>query len=145
MKKTMLLHQELSAAIASIGHTDVLALVDAGYSVPRDAHRIDLAVRPGLPDLPAVLETVLSELCVESYVLADEMTAANPALQSTLERLMAGTPSKCVPQSELKSRVTMAKAVVRTGEYSPFGNILLVGGVPLAFLQGTSADDEDRG
>lgn len=51
MKKSTLLDQPLSAAIAAIGHSDTVALVDAGYAVPRGADRIDLALAPGVPDL----------------------------------------------------------------------------------------------
>ena len=136
MKRTFLLHQGLSAAVAGVGHTDTLALVDAGYSIPRDAHRIDLAVRPHLPRLTDVLEAVLSELWVEMYFVAEEMEAANPGLLTEIERILSGVPGRRIAQSELKARVRDAKAVIRTGEYTPFGNVLLVGGVPPAFFAG---------
>lgn len=136
MKRTFLLHQGLSAAVAGIGHTDTMAVVDAGYSIPRDAHRIDLAVRPHLPRLTDILEAVNSELCVDEYFVAEEMTAVNPRLLTEIERVLRGVPGHQVAQSEFKARVRDAKDVVRTGEYTPFGNVLLVGGVPPAFLEG---------
>lgn len=136
MKRTFLLHQGLSAAVAGVGHTDTLALVDAGYSIPRDVHRIDLAVRPHLPRLTDVLEAVLSELCVDGYFVAEEMVVANPRLLAEIEHVLAGVPGRRIAQSELKVRVGDAKAVIRTGEYTPFGNVLLVGGVPPAFFVG---------
>ncbi len=138
MKKTSLLHQGLSAAVAGIGHTDTLALVDAGYAVPRDAHRIDLAVRPNLPRLTEVLVAVLTELAVEGYEVAEEMTTENPMLLAEIESVLHGVPGRRVRQSELKDRVRDAKAVVRTGEYTPFGNVLLIAGVPPEFLTGSS-------
>ncbi|MDA8202798.1 MAG: D-ribose pyranase [Chloroflexi bacterium] len=144
MKRTFLLHQDLSAAVAGIGHTDSIALVDAGYSVPRDAHRIDLAVRPHLPRLADVLEAVLSELSVEGYVVAEEMTTANGRLLTEIERVLSGVPGTRIAQSEFKARVRDAKAVVRTGEYTPFGNVLLVGGVPPAFLEGSPGQPADE-
>jgi D-ribose pyranase len=134
MKKTVLLHQGLSEAIAGIGHTDSIALVDAGYSIPRDAHRIDLAVRPGLPSLEDVLQTVLTELCVESFILAEEMAQTNAGLAAAVAQLLEGIVPGRVPQSEFKALVHDAKVVVRTGEYSPYGNVILVGGVPPAFF-----------
>ena len=135
MKRTTLLHQDLSTAVAGMGHTDALALVDAGYSVPLEVDRIDLAVRPGVPTLVEVLEALLTELIVDSYVVAEEMTDANPALLASVEAALPGIPCRRIPQMQFKDAVRQAKAVVRTGEYSPFGNVLLVGGVTPEFLR----------
>lgn len=129
MKRTTLLHQGLSATVAGMGHTDTLALVDAGYSVPLGVERIDVAVRPGVPGLIDVLQAVLSELIVDSYVVPAEMADANPALSAAIEEALAGVPSRAIPQAEFKVAARAAKAVVRTGEYSPYGNLILVGGV----------------
>jgi D-ribose pyranase len=141
MKKATLLHQELSAAVAGIGHTDCIALVDAGYSVPSDGHRIDLAVRPNVPRLIDVLDAVLTELCVESYVLSEEMTDVNAGLAAAVVRCLGDVPVAHVPQVEFKALVRTAKAVVRTGEFSPYGNVLLVGGVPPEFFENLPQGD----
>jgi len=68
--------------------------------------------------------------------VAEEMEAANPGLLTEIERILSGVPGRRIAQSELKARVRDAKAVIRTGEYTPFGNVLLVGGVPPAFFAG---------
>lgn len=129
MKRTTLLHQGLSATVAGMGHTDTLALVDAGYSVPIGVERIDVAVRPGIPGLIDVLEAVLSELVVDRYIVPAEMAEANPALFAAIEATLAGIESQSIPQADFKVAARSAKGVVRTGEYSPYGNLILVGGV----------------
>jgi D-ribose pyranase len=129
MKKTTLLHRELSAAVADLGHTDRILFADAGHPIPRDADRIDLAVRPGLPAMLPVLEAVLEELSVEGFFVSAEMEAANPMLWEAYQQLLAGAERHVIPHAEFKALVPEVKYAVRTGEYTPYANIILVAGV----------------
>jgi D-ribose pyranase len=43
MKKTRLLHSDLSYVIATMGHLDTLVIADAGLPIPDNTMRIDLA------------------------------------------------------------------------------------------------------
>jgi D-ribose pyranase len=129
MKKTTLLHRELSAAIAGLGHTDRILFADAGHPIPRDADRIDLAVRPGLPAMQDVLAAVLEELSVEAFIVSAEMEAANPELWDAYSRLLAPAARVVVPHEEFKLLVPTVKTAVRTGEYTPYANVILVAGV----------------
>ena len=95
MKKLALLNSELSRVIASLGHHDLLVLADAGHAIPRDADRIDIALRPGIPAIVDVLETVLTEMRVEAYIVCDQVVEANPALVAEYERGAAGRGTTC--------------------------------------------------
>lgn len=44
MKKSAVLNEHISKAIATIGHFDLLTITDAGMPIPNDHRRIDLAV-----------------------------------------------------------------------------------------------------
>jgi D-ribose pyranase len=129
MKKTTLLHRELSAAVAGLGHTDRILFADAGHPIPRDADRIDLAVRPGLPAMLDVLGAVVTELSVEAWIVSAEMEAANPDLWAAYPDLLGSAERIVVPHAAFKELVPGVKTAVRTGEYSPFANIILVAGV----------------
>ena len=96
MKRSPLLHAELSHVIASLGHGDMLVLGDAGLPIPDGPRRIDLAVARGVPQLTDVLQAVLSET---------------------------------VSHEEFKRRTAKARAMVRTGECTPYANIILIAGV----------------
>ena len=128
MKKTTLLHRELSAAVAGMGHTDLFLVGDAGHPIPRDVERIDLAVRPGLPRTVDVLEAMLAELSVEAFYVSAEMEAASPELWTAYARLLAPAERRVVPHTQFRQLVPTVKYAVRTGEYSPFANLILVGG-----------------
>jgi len=130
MKKTGLLHAELSRTIASMGHGDVLVIGDAGLPVPPGVPVIDLALRVGVPGFLETLEIVLSELHVERAVIDEEMATVSPAMSDAFH---AAWPRDIalhsVPHAELQATATGAKALVRTGECTPYSNIVLVSGV----------------
>jgi D-ribose pyranase len=129
MKRTVLLHAELSALIASLGHGDLLVIGDAGLPVPRGVQRIDLAVTANVPRMTDVLAAVLQEMAVERATLADELPARNPQVQAQVARLLAGVATDSMPHEAFKALTAQARAVVRTGEFSPYANVILRAGV----------------
>lgn len=137
MKKTQLLNAELSHTIATLGHGDGLTLCDAGLPIPASQKRIDLALTEGVPTLVETLGTVLSELWVERVVLAEEIREESPSMRSALLaviREVSRTQGQTieveyVSHAEFKRLSSQAKAVVRTGECTPYANIILYSGV----------------
>jgi D-ribose pyranase len=130
MKKSVLLNSGISAVVAKMGHTDGLAIADCGLPIRGDAERIDLAVRKGLPDFLSVLDAILSELCVERILLASEIKTASPGLEKRILSRFAGSVKvEYVSHEELKKATQTCVAVVRTGECTPFANMILYSGV----------------
>jgi D-ribose pyranose/furanose isomerase RbsD len=127
------LNADLCHAIAALGHGDVLLVVDAGFPIPRDAWRIDLAVAAGLPDLRTVLDLVGNEMIVEGIVVADEVKTHNAPLHGWLSERWSEIAIETVPHTDMLSgAAARAKAVVRTGAFDPWGNVLLRSGVDVA-------------
>ena len=129
MKKTTLLHSDLSYIIATMGHLDTLVIADAGLPIPDETMRIDLALTKGVPGAAQTLKVVLDELKVEKVILAAEVKDRNPRFLADVQELLPGVPVEFVPHSKLKTRTAQARAVVRTGEFSPYANVILVSGV----------------
>ena len=137
MKRSSLLNAPLSHAVACLGHTQTLAIADAGLPIPAGPQRIDLALVPGLPSFLDVLAAVAGEMMIEEAVIAAEMASGNPVLRHQLDEVLAaigaaqGRPIEIeeVPHEEFKRRTASSLAVVRTGECSPYANILLKSGV----------------
>lgn len=127
MKRTALLHAELSHAIASLGHGDMLVIGDVGLPIPPGPRRIDLALTPGIPAVADVLKAVLSEMQVERAVIASE----------AVERAGGDLPAWCalplkpetVTHAHFKQLCREARVMVRTGECTPYANVLLIAGV----------------
>lgn len=129
MKKTGVLNQPLSQIIAGMGHFDTLVVGDAGLPVPKGVAKIDLALCAGTPAFTQVLQTILSELSLQSAVVASEMQGENPKVYQETMRLLGSTPVKQVSHERFKEMTANAVAVVRTGEFTPYANIILESGV----------------
>jgi len=132
MKRNLLLNAELSQVIASMGHGDMLVLGDAGLPIPvgpNAPQRIDLAVCPGSPPLADVLRAVLSELQVQSTVIATEALVSEHQAPPTWYSAQLDLTPKTVSHEEFKKICASARAMVRTGECTPYANIILVAGV----------------
>ncbi len=136
MKRGALLHPGLARVVASLGHGDALVIADAGLPIPPGPERIDLAFAPGQPPFLAVLDAILAEVEVERATLAAEARQRMPgALLAAVEARLAALPKvgpggvAFVSHEELKALTRGARAVVRTGEFTPYANVILSSGV----------------
>lgn len=126
MRSTGIWHPRLIEVIASMGHTDTLVVADAGLPVPSGVECIDLLWSRGEPGLVPVLSSVLSDLGVESATIAAQLDG--PMLDA-MHRALDGLPITRVDHPELKRAVSDARAVIRTGETTPYANVILRAGV----------------
>ena len=128
MKKQGILNAALSNVIASMGHTDLLVVADAGLPVPEHVPVIDLAVRCGVPTFADVLTAIADDLQVEQIMMASEVQQTGDPLPE-VATLFEGVPVVTCPHEEFKQRSARARAVVRTGECTPYHNVILQAGV----------------
>lgn len=108
---------------------DTLVVADAGLPVPPGVERIDLAVSTGLPPFIDVLQAVLSEMQIEGVIIAAEMQTRSPHMYAALMDLLGNVPVQTVPHDRFKQQTREARAVVRTGEFTPYANVILISGV----------------
>ncbi len=130
-KNSGTLNPALSRVLSELGHTDELVVTDAGLPIPAGVERIDLALTANVPGFLQCLDVVLAEVQVEAAIAASEITTQSPelhaALTQRLEALDIGL--ELIPHTEFKQRTRRSKAAVRSGEFTPFANLILVGGV----------------
>lgn len=129
MKKHGILNVKLAAAIAALGHKDLFMVGDAGMPVPAGVEVIDLAVTAGVPTFREVMDAVLEETVVEGYTLADEIRENNPEILAYLETALAGAEESFLPHDALKKFSKECRFAVRTGEFTPYPNVILRAGV----------------
>jgi D-ribose pyranase len=109
---------------------DLLVIGDAGLPVAKDLQVIDLALVEGIPGFLQVVDAVLRELKAQEAIIATELTKVSPQMAEDFKRMWpAEIPLHHVPHEEFKERTKNAKAVVRTGEFTPYSNVILVAGV----------------
>ncbi|WLS78902.1 D-ribose pyranase [Erwinia pyri] len=137
MKKGTLLNSEISSLVSRLGHTDSVVIGDAGLPIPAGPQRIDLALTHGIPSFMQVVQTVTQEMQVESAIIAEEIKTHNPQLHSELLALLdllqqhqGNTLSiQYVTHQQFKQQTQRSQAVIRSGECSPYANIILCAGV----------------
>lgn len=129
MRKNGILNPKIQSAIASIGHTEYLVIGDCGLPMPKEAEILDITLVKGIPTFMQVLEAVKDELVVESYIYASEAEEANPEFVKRIMEILPDLERKKVSHEEFKQLTKKAKTIIRTGEDSPYANIILVGGV----------------
>jgi len=137
MKKGVLLNSDVSAVIARLGHTDQLTLCDAGLPIPAATQRIDLALTQGVPTVMQVFAAVTQEMQVESAILAEEIVKQNPSLHEVLlaeltalgQRQGNTISVRYISHQAFKAQTEHSRAVIRSGECSPYANVILCAGV----------------
>lgn len=129
MKKSGILNPSLCAAIAQIGHTDSLVIADPGLPLPDGVPVIDLTLVRGIPAFQQVLDAVCEEFVVESYIVAAEIKEKSAGCYAGICQRLTGLAEQSVPHERFKELTRRAKAIIRTGETTPYANIILIAGV----------------
>ncbi|NPU88373.1 MAG: D-ribose pyranase [Fervidobacterium sp.] len=126
MKKAGIFNSQIAKVIASMGHKDIIAVVDLGFPIPDSVERIDIVLDYGKPLFSETLEVVLKELQVEKIIIASE---SKESFIADLQEKLPGVEIQKVTHEELKEITKRCKAVIRTGDTTPYSNAILVSGV----------------
>ena len=130
MKRLGHLNRDIARVLAGMGHTDRVVIADCGLPVPDGVECIDVSLTLGVPGFFDVLDSVLADFKVERAVFASESLTQNAAVAARMAQLRdAQVIVDDVPHEEFKRLSQQAKAVIRTGECSPYANVILHSGV----------------
>ena len=125
------LNAQLSRVISETGHTEQIVVTDAGLPIPAGVERIDLALRAGTPSFLDVLDTLLGELSIEGAIASSEIAETSPVMLGEIQKRLQplGVALQLVPHEEFKKRTVGSRAAVRSGEFTPFANLIVIAGV----------------
>lgn len=134
MKRHGILNSDISRVLTYMGHTDRICIGDCGLPIPEETERIDLALRFGVPSFMEVLREVGEDMKIEKIILAEEIKTQNPQMLESVLAYFNGletgfkTEVEFVTHVELKALTGECKAVIRTGETTPYANVILQSG-----------------
>lgn len=138
MKRQGILNSDISRVLSYMGHTDRIGIGDCGLPIPEETERIDLALKFGQPTFMDVLREVAGDMKIEKIVLAEEIKEKNPKMLEEINNFFATLETGCetgckievefVSHAELKAMTRDCRAVIRTGETTPYANIILQSG-----------------
>ena len=124
-----MLNGHIDAALTRQGHMDLMMVVDAGFPCPDHVEIIDIALSEGVPTVQDVLAELKKVHSVEKIVMAQETKEHNPThLEKVSKAFGDGVELEIIPHTELKERSQSVKTIVRTGDFTAYGNVMLVSG-----------------
>ena len=130
MLKKGTLNPQMAKILASTGHMDTLVVTDAGLPIPQEIERVDFALKPNTPRFLEVLDETLDALEVEKIIMAEEIKKISPEmLKEILKRFSDKVEVEFVPHVEFKQKTKSCRAALRSGEFTPYANVILVAGV----------------
>jgi len=129
MKETGMINRQIDSAVNRQGHMDLMMVVDAGFPCPDHVELIDIALSEGVPAIPDVLAELRKVHSVEKVIFAQETYDHNPSyFDGVVKSFGEGVEVEKVPHAELKERSQKVKTIIRTGDFTAWGNIMLVSG-----------------
>lgn len=129
MKEVGMLNGQIDSALNRQGHMDLMMVVDAGFPCPDHVELIDIALSEGVPKILDLLAELKKYHSVEKIVMAQETKDHNPTyFEKAAKSFGDNVELEVIPHSEFKERSHNVKTIVRTGDFTAWGNILLVSG-----------------
>jgi len=127
MKEIGIVNRELARVISEQGHGDLLMVVDAGFAIPKGADVVDISLAENNPMVLDTLKELKKFFSVEKLIFAHNTRKTSPALFNNITRLFGEeVPVEWVTHTEIKELSTKVKAVIRTGDFTAYANVILV-------------------
>ena len=129
MKEVGMLNGHIDSALGRQGHMDLMMVVDAGFPCPDEVEVIDIALSEGVPQILDVLAELRKVHSVEKIVMAQDTQDHNPTYFDKVAKSFGDNVEiEVIPHTELKERSHNVKTIIRTGDFTAWGNVMLVSG-----------------
>jgi D-ribose pyranase len=129
MKEIGILNRALANALVNQGHGDLLMVTDAGFAIPRGVDVIDLSIEENKPMVLEVLNMLKKYFSVEKIIMANQTREISPTLfRKISESFGDSVPVETTDHSLIKEMSKNVKSVIRTGDFTAYGNVILVSG-----------------
>lgn len=129
MKEIGIINRGIATAISKQGHTDLLMVVDAGFAIPDDREVIDISLAVNKPTVMDVLAELKKFFSVERMLMANQTKSISPTLFENISQSFGeGIIVETVDHSVIREMSKTVKTVIRTGDFTAYGNVILVSG-----------------
>jgi D-ribose pyranase len=122
-----ILNPQLNHLLCRIRHTNALVIADAAFPFWQQIETVDLALVRGIPTIQQVLDAILPNFKAGAVHMAEEFQTHNtPETQALFRKSCREVPMHFEPHIEFKKRVPQAIGLIRTGDTTAYGNLILV-------------------
>jgi D-ribose pyranase len=129
MLNTGILNPRLLSLLARVRHTNALVIADRGFPFWPQIETVDVSVVDDVPTVLQVLAAVRGNFSATQAFMAREFQKNNSAAtRDAFAKGLAGVPVKFEPHVQFKKRVPNAIGLIRTGDTTQYGNVILISG-----------------
>jgi len=126
MLKTGILNPRILSLLARIRHTNTLVIADRGFPFWPQIETVDISLVDDVPTVLGVLEAIRPNFVIGAAWMAREFFQRNPVkTQGQFAAALKGIRLTREPHVEFKKRVSRAIGLIRTGDTTPYANIIL--------------------
>lgn len=127
MLKTGILNPAVNSLLCRIRHTNTLVISDRGFPFWPNIETVDISLVDDIPKVLDVLRAMTKNFVIAQAFMAEEFLAENkPKTKDAFTAALQGTPILYEPHVVFKRRVPQAIGLIRTGDTTPYGNVILV-------------------
>jgi D-ribose pyranase len=121
-----IINPAINSLLSRVRHTDTLLISDRGFPYMAGVETIDISLVGGIPRIVDVVRAVRANFNCDKGVMAAEFrdTSSAETLLS-YEEVLEGISIEWEPHTLFKSRAKGVVGIIRTGDTTRFGNILL--------------------
>ncbi|MDA0204992.1 MAG: transport protein RbsD/FucU [Acidobacteria bacterium] len=126
MIQTGIINPHVLSLLARIRHTNTLVIADWAFPHWTEIEVVDISLTPGIPMVLDVLDLLKPNFKIGEIWQAEEFLRTNPA--ETIKKFDAACSGIKVtrePHIDFKKRVPQASGLIRTGDPTAYGNIIL--------------------
>jgi len=129
MKEVGTVNRGIAKVLSEQGHGDLLMVVDAGFAIPKEVEVVDISLGENNPMVFTVLAELRKFYSVEKMIMANQTRDISPTLFDAISKSFGeNIPVETIDHAELKQLSKTVKAVIRTGDFTAYGNVILVSG-----------------
>jgi len=104
-------------------------VVDAGFAIPKNADVVDISLTEDCPMVIDTLKELKKFFSVEKLIFANDTKDVSPTLFNNIKKLFGkSVPVEMVTHPQIKEMSHKVKAVIRTGDFTAYANVILVSG-----------------
>lgn len=126
MLRSGILNPAINSLLSRVRHTNLLVIADRAFPFWPQIETVDISLVDDIPRVIDVLNAIKPNFVIGRVFAAQEFLASNgPQKASLLEDALLGIPITFEAHEELKKRVPEAIGLIRTGDTTPYSNLIL--------------------
>ncbi len=121
-----ILNPAVLSLLARVRHTNTLVISDWAFPFWPQIETVDISLTQGIPTVLQVLELLRPNFKIGELFMAEEFNSSNKGkVLTSFHRAFRGLKVTYETHVQFKLRVPSAIGLIRTGDSTPYGNIII--------------------